>query len=389
MKQGIPLVLVILTAMTLSGCLGGGGGGSSAGVGGFTSVSGPSDSGGEAIVAGNQIVVIDDTSGNNDIGKTTHNPEPATMVLFGTGLLGMALFKKKRNTKGEGMKKVLSFIVAMVIGLFMSQSASAVTMFANSATYGPDLVHELDIIGGSGSLVQNYNVSTGNGRGVVIVGDVIYSTESGPSGDVFGGSNIIYKTSRSTGLSLGTITVGALPSGAAMSTLAWDGTHFWTSEYLGGNHAYRIDTSGNIVKTIVLGNADYNMDGMEYFNGKLISNRGDTIGPYDIYDLDGNLLQMAFISASSGTTGIAFDGTDFFTSNIYAGTLSQWDGATGAFKNTISLTGGYFLIEDLSVDYSLREDTGGVIPEPATMSLLGLGLLGLVGARRKKVLESV
>lgn len=236
-------------------------------------------------------------------------------------------------------------------------------------------------------MVQNYNVSTGNGRGVVLVGNTIYSTESGPGGNIFGGSNLIYKTDRTTGLPLGTITVSALPAGAAMSTLAWDGTHFWTSEYLGGNHGYRIDTSGNIVKTITLGLAGSNMDGMEYFNGKLIVNRGDTVGPYDVYDLDGTVLQAAFITPGYATTGIAFDGTDFFTSNIFGSALSQWDGTTGAFKNNIPLTGGSFLIEDLSVDYALREDTGGnggpVIPEPASMLLLSSGLLGMAGVRRK------
>lgn len=281
------------------------------------------------------------------------------------------------------MKRLFLGLTAAAFLISLSGTGHAATMFANSATFGPDLLHELDITGASGTLVSNRTVSTGNGRGVVVVGNTIYSTESGPSGNIFGGSNAIYMTDRTTGLSLGTISVSALPVGAAMSTLAWDGSSFWTSEYLGGNHAYQIDTSGNIIKTISLGLASHNMDGMEYFNGKLIVNRGDTVGPYDVYDLDGNLLQAAFISASSGTTGIAFDGTDFFTSNIYAGTLSQWNGTTGAFLQNISLSGGSFLIEDLSVDYALRADTGQV-PEPSTLLLMGSALTGL-GLLRKKL----
>ena len=285
------------------------------------------------------------------------------------------------------MKKLIIGVFALsVFMLFTITSANALTMFANSATWGPDLVHELDITGGSGTLVQNYTVSTGNGRGVVVMDDIIYSTESGPGGDPFGGSNIIYKTDRTTGLSLGTITVSGLPGGAAMSTLAWDGTTFWTSEYLGGNHAYQIDTSGNIIKTITLGLAINNMDGMEYFDGKLISNRGDTIGPYDVYDLDGNVLSASFINPSlngcSATTGIAFDGDYFYTSCIYSAYLQQWDGTTGAYIQDISLSGGSFLIEDLSVDYALRDDIK--VPEPSTLLLLGSGLIGIVFYRRMR-----
>jgi len=288
--------------------------------------------------------------------------------------------------RGKSLLRQMAFVIGFSGAVFTSTPASALTIFGNSATFGPDLVHEFNISGGSGTLVQNFNVSTGNGRGVVVVGNTIYSTESGPSGNPFGGSNKIYMTDRTTGLSLGSITVSGLPTGAAMSTLAWDGTHFWTSEYLGGNHAYRIDTSGTIVKTITLGLASTNMDGMEYFNGKLISNRFDGgiggLNTYDIYDLDGNVLQANFIQAIN-STGIAFDGTDFFVSNIFNNTLSQWNGTTGAFIGNVSLLGN-FQVEDLSIDYSLRPDTGGTpVPEPSTIILLSLGLASVVGIKMK------
>lgn len=190
-----------------------------------------------------------------------------------------------------------------------------------------------------------------------------------------------------TGASLGAISTTV----ASMSTIGWGGSHFWTSDYSGSNKAYQIDTSGNVVKTITLSLAGGNSDGMEFFNGKLIANRGDAIGPYDIYDLDGNLLQANFISPTVAPTGIAFDGTNFVTSNIFDNSVSFWNGATGAFIRTQTIglpqpmTGNSRLWEDLSVDYATRPDTGSPVPEPETygMMLMGLGFMGFVARRRK------
>ena len=51
-------------------------------------------------------------------------------------------------------------------------------------------------------------------------------------------------------------------------------TAFWTTDYTGPTKGYRIDTSGTTIKTINLPLASGFMDGMEYFNGKLIVNPG-------------------------------------------------------------------------------------------------------------------
>jgi hypothetical protein len=262
----------------------------------------------------------------------------------------------------------------LVIGLAGSAQAIPTTLYGNNASFGPDLVEKFDLQN-NGAKLGDYVVSNGNGRGCVVVGNVLYTTQVGDGN--------IYKTDINTSASLGTISTSL----SSMSTLAWDGSGFWMADYSGTNQAFHITTGGAVDNTITLSLATGYTDGLEYFNGKLIANRtdggfgGNII--YDIYDLSGNVLSAGFITAPNGT-GIAYDGQNFIVSDIFNNQVNYYDGTNGGWLQAQTLGGsnpyGSRFLEDLSVDYTQVQP----VPEPATFFLMGGGLLALGIVRRKR-----
>jgi hypothetical protein len=75
------------------------------------------------------------------------------------------------------------------------------------------------------------------------------------------------------------------------------------------------------------------------------------------------------------------NGTDFWTGDLATGTIWEVNVATGAIDHQFSTCGS----ECLAGVAVFGEHVIGQTPEPATLSLLGLGLAGLLVKRRQKV----
>ena len=295
------------------------------------------------------------------------------------------LQKRSLTSPGSGTIWMGILVLSLVVSFLCmgSRSAGAVevgTIWGDNAAFGNGTVDEwcLSTCGSftAGQLMHQFSPNSTfdtywNGRGVVQVGNTLYLTNSG--------SNNVYMMNATTGASEGI--AFSVSGSSGLSAIAYDGKNFWVGDYSGTNHAYQYTPTGTLLSTISLSNCTGYCDGLEYFNGKLISNRwdgccGGTPVPYDVYSTSGTLLTSALISNPLDSTGIAFDGTNFWTSNINNGSLSEWS-STGAFLQTINLqspTVGGLLVEDLSVNYAQVMPPTGV-PEPSTVVLFASGLL--------------
>jgi len=260
--------------------------------------------------------------------------------------------------------------------------AGPLTLWGNNASYS-DVVEQFDPT--TGAVLNQFSLpsldGSGNGRGVVIVGNTGYYTQAG--------SGKIGEFNATTGAYLGSIQTPL----ASFASITYDGTDFWVGDYAGSDQAYRIDMSGNLVKTINLVNNGGNADGLTYFlqsgQGRLISNRGDAAGgPYDVYDTNGNLLLSGLLNDTNpgSGTGVAFNGTDFYVSNIFSNSVNIYD-ASGNFIQTLGLgnplpaTGvGERLIEGMSFNYQAVLGT----PEPGTWALMLLGVGAVGGMVRRQ-----
>jgi len=94
---------------------------------------------------------------------------------------------------------------------------------------------------------------------------------------------------------------------------------------------------------------------------------------YEFNPVTGALLNSFPLPAGQVPSGLAYDGTFLYASDLQSNTLFTLDPNTGAIVNGVSYTGGP--LTALAFVSS--------VPEPTTLLLLGLGLTGLGFARKR------
>lgn len=180
--------------------------------------------------------------------------------------------------------------------------------------------------GDTGAVVDSFAVPNGNfsAASVAIVGSKGYYTELGDTN--------IYKFDLATHADEGVAFTISNTQGFTNGITTDAAGNLWFAD--GGSGALQeYSTTGAFLGSHAFPSpAFYYRDGSVVFGNKVVTNRGDQTGPYDLYTLDGTmngaltLTTSSFITTTaSGSNGIAFNGTHFYTSDEQAHKVSKWD----------------------------------------------------------------
>lgn len=275
-------------------------------------------------------------------------------------------------------KQVFFFGVG-ISGLLSIGSAHAGPLFWAINQF--QTIQKLD--GDTGAVVDSFALPHGAGSGasIAVVGNTGYYT-------LLGDANV-YKVDMTSHL-YGGIAFNTGDSSYMNGITVDSNAHLWFAH--GGSSALQeFNTIGNLLSTHAFPDvASAYRDGSVVFNGFIVANRGDQIGPYDKYAIPaGNApltyLDKPFITALGGNNGIAFNGVNFYISNEQTHIVTKYDTA-GNFVSQANLPANSryenwtFASQDIVVDPG-----PGRVPEPATLALVGLGLASLAALRRRKV----
>lgn len=276
---------------------------------------------------------------------------------------------------------MLCFMAALMLCSLTGSAMAGTIVWGNNATIGNVTLEAFDM--STGAVVQQFLAPNpiavlDNGRGIAVAGNTIYYTTAN--------SGNIYVTNTITHADLGILVNTGL---SGIASIAYDGTDLYVIPYNNGTGVFKYTTGGVLIGNLLPGFGGNSQDGFEIAGNNIIMNHGDAVGPYDKYDLAGNLVQANFITPSFAPTGITFNGANYFVSDIFTNAIATYD-INGTFISLTTLglpfppTSSGRLIEDLSALGNVPDNPPpGSVPEPGTVLLMGVGIVGAVFMRRR------
>lgn len=182
--------------------------------------------------------------------------------------------------------------------------------------------------------------------------------------------------------SAGTIVdTGANDNGASWSMSSWQ----WLAGQFSLSQAYTITdmegylwgssnqyVRGNQLTVAVYNNDNGTVPGTELFSKQF--SVGDATGWYGASGLNWSLDAGNYWASFEVRGGDNYDGSLTGSALNPLGTEAYYNGNDG----------NWYAANTLNLAIRISGDAGAPVPEPATMLLMGTGLAGLIGARRKK-----